>query len=145
MYFSIATGNLSGTIFLIRIPGFILDPSAHFGPSALAAYHHSEPFCLWETVQQRLHFIDTGFASAVTSSADHPPRSLTCVCFAKPSSLGVTEPFLTQKQPFCAVLSRSMFLANQAAQLVSGFLDAHPYDASGAARLLSQYPDTRVI
>ena len=31
---------------------------------------------------------------------DHRPRSMTCVCFAKPSSLGVTEPFLTRKQPF---------------------------------------------
>ena len=39
----------------------------------------------------------------VTSSADHPPRIITCVCFAKPSSLGVTEPFLTQKT---ACLSR---------------------------------------
>jgi hypothetical protein len=34
------------------------------------------------------------------SSAYHPPRSMICVCFAKPSSLGVTEPFLTQKRPF---------------------------------------------
>ena len=33
-----------------------------------------------------------------TSSTNHRPRSMTCVCFAKPSSLGVTEPFLTQKQ-----------------------------------------------
>ncbi len=32
-----------------------------------------------------------------TSSTNHRPRSMTCVCFAKPSSLGVTEPFLTQK------------------------------------------------
>ena len=46
---------------------------------------------------------------------------------------GVPEPFLRAG----AVLSRSMFLANQAAQLVSGFLHPHPYDASGAARLLS--------
>jgi hypothetical protein len=32
-----------------------------------------------------------------TSSTNHRPRSMTCVCFAKPSSLGVTEPFLAQK------------------------------------------------
>jgi hypothetical protein len=32
-----------------------------------------------------------------TSSTNHRPRSMTCVCFAKPTSLGVTEPFLTQK------------------------------------------------
>jgi hypothetical protein len=32
-----------------------------------------------------------------TSSNTHRPRSMTCVCFANPSSLGVTEPFLTQK------------------------------------------------
>ena len=32
-----------------------------------------------------------------TSSTNYRPRSMTCVCFAKPSSLGVTEPFLTQK------------------------------------------------
>ena len=31
-----------------------------------------------------------------TSSTDHRPRSMTCDCFAKPSSLGVTEPLLTQ-------------------------------------------------
>ena len=47
--------------------------------------------------------------------------------------------FLSRFEPFY------VFLANQAAQMVFGFLDAHPYDASGAARLLSQYPDTRVI
>jgi len=34
------------------------------------------------------------------SSVDHPPRSMTCGCFANPSSLGVTEPFLTQKTAF---------------------------------------------
>ena len=56
-------------------------------PTLLCRIHHSEPFCLRGTVQQRLHFIDTGFASAVTSSAYHPSRSLTCVCFARPSSL----------------------------------------------------------
>ena len=42
-----------------------------------------------------------------TSSTNHRPRSMTCVCFAKPSSLGVTEPFLTQKnglsEPLLAV------------------------------------------
>ena len=32
-----------------------------------------------------------------TSSTNHRPRSMTCVRFAKPSSLGVTEPFLTKK------------------------------------------------
>jgi hypothetical protein len=45
-------------------------------------------------------FIDTGYATAVTSTADHPSRSTTCVFFAKPSFLGVTEPFLTQKTAF---------------------------------------------
>ena len=44
---------------------------------------------------------------------------------------GVPEPFLRAG----AVLSRSMFLANRAAQLVSGFLQPHPYDSCGAARL----------
>ena len=58
-------------------------------------------------VQERLHSIDNGNVTAVTSSADHPSRSINCVCFAKPYSLGVTEPFLIQKQPFWAVLSRS--------------------------------------
>ena len=50
--------------------------------------------------KRRVPSIDNGYASAVTSwaeAADHPPRSMTCVCFAKRSSLGVTEPFLTQK------------------------------------------------
>jgi hypothetical protein len=42
------------------------------------------------------NFIDTGYATVVTSISDHPPRSLTCVFFAKPSFLGVAEPFLTQ-------------------------------------------------
>ena len=31
-----------------------------------------------------------------TSSTNHRPRSMTCVCFAKPSFLGVAVPFLTQ-------------------------------------------------
>ena len=69
-------------------------------PSRVVTFYHSEPFCLRGTVQQRLHFIDTGFASAVTSSVDHPSRSITGVCFAKPSFLGITEPFLTQKTAF---------------------------------------------
>jgi hypothetical protein len=30
-----------------------------------------------------------------TFSTNHRPRSMACVCFAKPSSVGVTEPFLT--------------------------------------------------
>ena len=38
--------------------------------------------------------------NSVTSSADHLSRSTTCVCFEEPSSLGYTEPFLTQKRPF---------------------------------------------
>jgi hypothetical protein len=36
----------------------------------------------------------------LTSSAYHPPRSITCVCFADPSSLCFTEPFLAQKTAF---------------------------------------------
>ena len=104
MYFSIATGNLSGTIFLIRIPGFILVPSAHFGPSALAAYvllQSGARLVVFVSYPEKCKAtIDTKFAFAVTSSADHPPRRLTCVCFAKPSSLGVPKSFLTQKQPF---------------------------------------------
>jgi hypothetical protein len=40
-----------------------------------------------------------------TSSVDHPPRSMTCVCFAKPSSMGVVEPFLTQKTAFLLKVS----------------------------------------
>jgi hypothetical protein len=39
-------------------------------------------------------------ANYATSSANHPPSSMTCVCFAEPSSPGVTGPFLTQKTPF---------------------------------------------
>ena len=54
---------------------------------------------------------------------------------------GVPEPFLRAG----AVLSRSMFLANQAAQLVSVFLHPRPYDASSAARLLPGGDEGKVI
>jgi hypothetical protein len=53
------------------------------------------------------NLIDNGGSPAIMSSTDNSSRRLTCIYFAKPSSLGVTEPFLTQKRPFRAVLSRS--------------------------------------
>jgi hypothetical protein len=50
------------------------------------------------------------------SSAHHRPRSMICVCFANPCSLGVAEPFLTQKQPFLSRSSEPFLIQN-----VTGF------------------------
>ena len=51
-------------------------------------------------MSQGANFTSISKSDYPTSLTDHPSRSMTCVCFAKPSSLGVAEPFLSQKQPY---------------------------------------------
>ena len=52
-----------------------------------------------ETPEQRLQFHTNFKVSYATSSSNHLPRSITCVCSARPFVSGVAEPFLTQKRP----------------------------------------------
>ena len=75
-----------------------------------------------------------------TSSNDHRPRSMTCVCFAKPSSLGVTEPFLTQKTAFLSRSSEPVLEQNVTGFTFLSNVKSTKFSRLGCAGLLNLVP-----
>ena len=67
-------------------------------------FYHSEPFLFARNGPATAPFYRYWVRLCRHVISRPPSRSITCVCSAKPSCLGVTEPFLTQKAAF---LSRS--------------------------------------